>query len=335
MPDAIAYIQWDNYKRGLDGEGFFRAEPLAFNSRQERLHKVEPGSRLWLVTRCPDDGQHYLAGLLRIAEHRRNHSGDAVAEAFGEFQVVADRGTSHDLGKRFPCDGIVRALQFETKKPVKFGAHIGQALQAIRFLSGEDTRTLDAALGRILAGEAPVLDAPFGLWTKCDGVFADYFWKNWKARREPLAFLLYDSPPVLPLGAPVFIHSDKNLRLVASFRGSQFVAGYKPTSEEEERISERERIWASFRASTIEPPAKGDFDRFWDAQHGVRALFLMDNLAEFAAKVPFKIYGRALEWGYPMGVGYRYLSLSQSLLLLRASALPEAAREPYLAPLLR
>jgi hypothetical protein len=45
----------------------------------------------------------------------------------------------------------------------------------------------------------------------------------------------------------------------------------------------------------------------------------MDNLSEFSAKVPFKVYGRALEWGYPMGVGYRYLTLSQSLLLLRTS----------------
>jgi hypothetical protein len=61
----------------------------------------------------------------------------------------------------------------------------------------------------------------------------------------------------------------------------------------------------------------------------------MDNLAEFAAAVPFKVYGRALEWGYPMGVGYRYLTLSQSFLLLRTSEIPEDARERYLAPLLR
>jgi len=334
MADAIAYMLWESYKQGLDGKGFFAAEPLCFNSRQDRLHKIGRGEKLWLVSRCPDDGQHYFVCLLQVASQRRNPPDSVAGKSFGEYAVEADRGASHDLAKRFPCDGMLRALQFETGKPVKFGAHIGQALQTIRFLSAEDQRTLDAALARILAGESPVLDAPFGLWTKCDGVFADYFWKNWQARREPLAFLLYDSPPVLPLGAPVFIHSDKNLRLLASFRGSQFITGYKPTADADERLTERERIWTAFRASTIDPPEKTAFDKFWDAQHGVRALFLMDNLTEFAKEVPFKVYGRALEWGYPMGVGYRYLTLSQSLLLLRTSGLPPEAREPYLAPLL-
>jgi len=60
------------------------------------------------------------------------------------------------------------------------------------------------------------MDSPFGLWTKCDAVFADYFLSNWTAREEPLAFLLYDSPPDVPSGAPVFIHSDGHLRLIVS-----------------------------------------------------------------------------------------------------------------------
>lgn len=334
MADAIAYMQWDSYERGLDGNGFFAAEPLCFNSRQDRLHKIGRGEKLWLVSRCPGDGQHYLVCVLQVAEQRHNPSDSDVCKLYGEYKVEASRSASFDLAKRFPCDGILRALQFETGKAVKFGGHIGQALQTIRFLSPEDHRTLDAALARIVAGESPLLDAPFGLWTKCDGVFAEYFWKNWKSRREPLAFLLYDSPPVMPLGAPVFIHSDKNLRLLASFRGSQFIAGYKPTTDAEERLIERERIWSAFRSSTIDPPDKAAFDKFWDAQHGVRALFLMDNLTEFATEVPFKVYGRALEWGYPMGVGYRYLTLSQSLLLLRTSGLSPEAREPYLSPLL-
>ena len=334
MADAIAYIQWDSYRRGSDGAGFFAAEPVTFSSRQDRLHKVGPGENLWLVSRCPDDGQYYFVCVLRVARQQRNRLDSEVGQKFGEFAVEADWAASHDLAKRFPCDGVLRALQFETGKPVKFGGHIGQALQTIRFMSAEDKWTLDVALGRVLAGESPAMDAPFGLWTKCDGVFADYFWKNWQARREPLAFLLYDSPPALPLGAPVFIHSDKNLRLLASFRGSQFITGYKPTADADERVTERERIWTAFRASTINPPDKAAFDKFWDAQHGVRALFLMDNLAEFATQVPFKVYGRALEWGYPMGVGYRYLTLSQSLLLLRTSGLTAQAREPYLSPLL-
>jgi hypothetical protein len=44
---------------------------------------------------------------------------------------------------------------------------------------------------------------------------------------------------------------------------------------------------------------------------------------EAGVKCPFKEYGRALEWGYPMGVGYRYLTLPQTFLLLRCSALAE------------
>ena len=127
-----------------------------------------------------------------------------------------------------------------------------------------------------------------GLWTKCDSVFADYFLKNWSRRREPLAFLLYDPPPALRAGSPVFIHSDKNLRLLARFREAQFVAGYKPTIEPDERLAERERVWQTHRAGTIDPPTKEAFDKFWDAQHGVRSLFLMDEVAALPAPVAFR-----------------------------------------------
>jgi hypothetical protein len=248
---------------------------------------------------------------------------------FGEFAVMADRKCSRDFNRKFPAEGLLRALAFENAKPIKVGASLGQSLQAIRFLTAQDERVLDAAAGRINEQNGAVLDTPFGLWTKCDAIFANYFLRNWSARHEPLAFLLYDSPPVLPSGTPVFIHSDKNLRIVASFRESQFIAGYKPNVEADERVSERERVWQTYRQRTINPPAKSDFDRFWDAQHGVRALFLMENLVEVPKPVPFKSYGRALEWGYPMGVGYRYLSLSQSLLMLRAAELPDLVRQTY------
>jgi hypothetical protein len=73
---------------------------------------------------------------------------------------------------------------------------------------------------------------------------------------------------------------------------------------------------------------------FWDRQHGGRAFFLMRNLIEVPVPLPFRAYGRALEWGYPMGVGYRYLSLSQCILLIRACALSESASRVYLDPLL-
>jgi hypothetical protein len=43
-------------------------------------------------------------------------------------------------------------------------------------------------------------------------------------------------------GAPVFIHSDKSLRLLARFREGQYVAGHKFTVEVDERMAERERL---------------------------------------------------------------------------------------------
>lgn len=334
MASAIAFIQWDSYAKGLDGRGYFAADPLTFNSRQERLHTLAPDDRLWLVSRCPDDQQYYFVGVLHIAALQRNPPNSPLAQAFGEFAIIADRTRSRDFGRKFPAEGLLRAFEFDSRKPIKFGASIGQSLQTIRMLAPSDERVLEAALHRIMDGEAPLLDAPFGLWTKCDAVFADYFLKNWQVRREPLAFLLYDSPPVLPVGAPVFVHSDKNLRLLASFRESQFVAGHKQTVESSERIAERERIWTTYRANTLDPPTKADFDSFWDGQNGVRALFLMDNLTELPKPPPFKVYGRALEWGYPMGVGYRYLTLSQCVLLLRTAEIPDVVRDSYLSPLL-
>jgi hypothetical protein len=150
----------------------------------------------------------------------------------------------------------------------------------------------------------------------------------------PLAFLLFDPPPALPMGAPVFIPSDKSLRLLARFREGQFVAGHKLTVEADERRAERERVWQTHRAGTIDPPTKEEFDTFWEGQNGVRGLFLMDEVAELPAPVAFKVYGRALEWGFPMGVGYRYLSVPQSVLLLRLAVMPSGVNEMYLQAIL-
>jgi hypothetical protein len=165
-------------------------------------------------------------------------------------------------------------------------------------------------------------------------VFAGYFLKNWVQRREPLAFLLYDPPPTLRTGAPVFIHSDKSLRLLARFREGQFVAGHKLTVEAEERLAERERVWQTHRVHTIDPPTKEQFNRFWEAQHGVRGLFVMDEVAELPEPVAFKVYSRALEWGFPMGVGYRYLSVPQSVLLMRMAGMASALNGMYLQAIL-
>src|SRR4029077_6636304 len=133
------------------------------------------------------------------------------------------RHRSIDLAQRFPADGLLRALQFESGKAIKFGASVGQSLQTIRLLSASDERVLDAALRRVDGGDSAALESPFGLWTKCDAGIARYFSKNWRRNQKRLAFLLYASSPLRASGAPVFIHSDKNLRLLASFRGSQYV----------------------------------------------------------------------------------------------------------------
>ncbi len=334
MPSGIAFIQWESYSGGSKGGGLFAADPLGFNSRQERLHLLGVDEHLWLVSRCPGDQQYYFVGVLKIAELKRNPPDSSLAREFGEFAVIAERVRSHELGKRFPAEGLLRAFEFDTNRPIKFGASIGQSLQTLRVLTRSEERVLEAALRQVLESDLPFLDAPFGLWTKCDRVFAEYFLKNWQSRRKPLGFLLYDSPPALLAGAPVFIHSDKHLRLLASFRASQFVAGHKQTVEPGERDAERERVWKSFRAGTIDPPARKDFDSFWNRQNGVRALFLIENLAALPQPLPFKLYGHALEWGYPTGVGHRYLTFSQSVLLLRAAKLPDAVGDFYLSKLL-
>src|SRR5436190_15325374 len=121
MASAIAFIQWDNYTNGLDGCGFFAADPLTFNSRQERLHLLGVDDRLWLVSRCPEDQQYYFIGVLHIAELRRNPPDSSVACAFGEFAIVAERACSQDLGKKFPAEGLLRAFEFDSRRPIKFG----------------------------------------------------------------------------------------------------------------------------------------------------------------------------------------------------------------------
>jgi hypothetical protein len=213
MAAGVIFMQWDSYVGGPDWPPFFSEEPLTFNTRQERLHRLAAGDRLWLVSRCPDDGQYYFVAVLRIAGLIRNPPGGEKATLFGEYAILADRSQSHDHGRGFPAEGLLRAFTFETGKPIKYGARIRQALQTLRLLDPGDERVLDAALDVIRKAGGPPHVSSCGLWTKCDSVFADYFLKNWARRREPPAFLLYYPPPALRTGAQVFIHSGKSLRL--------------------------------------------------------------------------------------------------------------------------
>jgi hypothetical protein len=330
MASAVQFMQWDNYTGGDTHPRFFDHQALTFNSRQERLHQLQPGDRLCLVSRCPQDGQYYLVAVLQIAGLKRNPLGSPEEQTFGEFAIVADRSRSLDLGKRFPAEPLLRAFQFDPGKPIKYGASIGQALQTLRLLEAADERILDAALGRLASGKDSALDRPCGLWTKCGREFADYFLTNWTQRHEPLAFLLYDPPPTLDVGAPVFIHSEKNLRLLARFCEGQFLAGHKPTTEPEERMAERERVWLTYRAPTIDVPTRPAFDAFWEKQNGIRGLFIMDEVILLPKRMTFGVYGKALQWGYPTSVGYRYLTLAQCALLFRGARLPATIVAAYL-----
>jgi hypothetical protein len=333
MAAGVIFMQWDSYIGGED-IAFFKQQPLTFNSRQERLHRLAPGDRLWLVSRCPDDGQYYFVAAVAIGELLCNAPGTERANLYGEYAIAADPTISLDLGRRFPADSLLRAFTFDSERPIRYGANIGQSLQTLRLLNNTDERVLNAALAVVQQGGCLGHLAPCGLWTKCDVVFARYFRKNWERDGKPLAFLLYDPPPSLPAGSPVFIHSDATLRLLARFQSGLFVAGHKGTVEQDERLAERERIWITYRAATLDPPTRAEFDEFWEAQNGVRGLFLMDEVAQVPEKVGWKLYSLALEWGYPSSVGYRYLTFGQCVLLLRLAGLARDANETYLGPLI-
>ncbi len=329
MPDAVAFIQWVHYAGSASSTALFDQPQLSFSSKQHRLHELDRGDILWLVSRCPEDRQYYFVAALSVSACGVNESSSDRGRLFGVHRVDCDRLSSQALGRRFPAEGLLRALLFDSRKPIQYGASIGQALQTLRFLDGQDQALLRTTLARLHSSSSRTLDHPHGLWTKCDAQYARYFAANWTDRKEPLAFLLYDPPPALEPGAPVFIHSDRHLRLIARFAGAEFVAGHKATIAEDERLEERERVWASYRQNTNQRPPKAEFDEFWEAQEGVRGLFLMDELHCVCRPPVFKTYGAALQWGYPRGVGYRYTSLTQSLLLLHCAAVPEEVLDSF------
>ena len=262
-----------------------------------------------------------------------NDEGSSERALFGAYRIVADADQSVELQRAFPAEGFLRAFQFESANPIKYGSNIGQSLQTLRILNDSDAVLLNAALQRIRNGEQPLIDQPFGLWTKCDRIFADYFLENWRKRNQPMAFMLYDPPPAITLRAPIFIHSDKVLRLIGRFGGARYVAGHKSTAALPERTEAREWFWQTYRQGTVKAPTKDEFDVFWDAQNGVRAYLLIQDLIEVSNPPQFKLYGRALEWGYPMGVGYRYLSLSQASTLLHVCNVADNLISDLLAPL--
>ena len=208
MASAVGFIQWQSYQTGLGGHGLFADDPLTFSSHQERVLSLSTGDDLWLVSRCPEDQQYYFVAVLRVSRAAPNLAGSRAAAEFGPYSVVAERSASHELALRFPADGLLRALQFDTHRPIRYGASIGQSLQTLRVLDPTDVLLLNNVLTRLLNDARTALDDPFGLWTKCDREFADYFLSDWEERRQPLAFLLFDSPPVLRLEVVAVVRAD-------------------------------------------------------------------------------------------------------------------------------
>src|SRR5262249_1383622 len=111
MASAVIFMQWENYSGSTGNRSLFGQEPLTFNSRQERLHSLVPGDRLWLASRCPDDQQYYFVAVLQVIRHKRNLPNSNEGKLYGEFAIIADPAQSHDLGTRFPAEGLLRAFE--------------------------------------------------------------------------------------------------------------------------------------------------------------------------------------------------------------------------------
>jgi hypothetical protein len=178
MAAGVIFMQWDSYAGGPDGQPFFADDPLTFNTRQERLHRLIVGDWLWLVSRCPADGQYYFTCALRIAQLIRNPPDSDKTKRFGEYAILAERSESHDLGRRFPAEGCYVRLRSRRAGRSSTAPPSASRCTTLRLLGPAGERILDAALGDLGKGEAVPLAGSAGLRTKCDSVFADYFLKN-------------------------------------------------------------------------------------------------------------------------------------------------------------
>ena len=92
---------------------------------------------------------------LRVAEHRRNDPSGEFGRQYGEYGIIADRVGSYDLARRFPAEVLLRSLAYESGKPIKYGASVGQSIQAIRLVSKTDEIVLNYCLNRVLTGLEP------------------------------------------------------------------------------------------------------------------------------------------------------------------------------------
>lgn len=335
MSDLIAFIRWSEYEQRPDGYPFFGVDTVSFNSSQSRLHLAEPGDRVWLVSRNPSDQQYYLVGVLTVAFKEFNELGTLEYERFGQYRVTGKSSECVDLGLKLPIEDVIRSLSFEPVRPLAPDASIGQSIQTMRLLSKDDRFLLLRLLERIRSEADPkperqVWNPVVGIWTKCSGAYARKFLENWQSSSTVQAFLLYDAQPFLPRRAPVFVHADAKLLLLARFAGSEVVRGYKPLYSEAERSSEMRRVWERYRAPLRKPieSSEAKFQEFWERKNGIRSLMLIREISALPRPIPWSEYGtKLLEWGMPTCVGYRYLTLTQVKTLANVSETELGFRE--------
>lgn len=146
MASGMIVFKWQSYI-GVDiGMPFFSRRPLTYNCKQKRLHNLERGDFLWLVSRNPDDKEYYIVGRLQVEDKRMNPSNDELAK-FGKYQIIARESGSVDYGRKCLADKIVRKLNFETGKGVSENYPLGNSLQSIRFLNKSDEQFLLGEIG--------------------------------------------------------------------------------------------------------------------------------------------------------------------------------------------
>lgn len=146
MPHLLLSMKWSNYVGAPGAWALFEADPLAYNSNQERLHLAQPGDRVWIVAGKPKTGEYHLVAKLTVARQEFNAPTSAEGEHFGRYRLVMDRDASRDLGETVPANQLVRSLEFDPPNPIKPGANLSASLLTIRVLSPGDDQHLLAAI---------------------------------------------------------------------------------------------------------------------------------------------------------------------------------------------
>ena len=83
------------------------------------------------------------------------------------------------------------------------------------------------------------------------------------------------------------------------------------------------------------PPGFFVMAAFWGKQDSIRSLIVLDNFVSLPEAPQFKEYGRALEWGYPTGVGWRPLDLFQTHYLMNLGGVDATLASYFLGAVLK